>query len=139
MLALFAAALLGIVTGLRTFTALAVLWLMRHTGPIAYLLGVGALLEYAGDLHPSTPSRTAPFGLAARLVTGAFCGWAVTHAANAGIAGALIGAGGAVAGAYGGLAVRTRAILLLGRVPAALLEDLVAIGSAYCVVSFLVI
>jgi uncharacterized membrane protein len=131
---------LGFVAGLRTFTAPAVLWLMRHGGPAAYALGALALAEYAADLNPKAPPRTGTFGLAARVLSGGFCGWAVSAAAAFPVvAGVLIGAGGAVAGAYLGLAARTRATLLIGRVPAALLEDLVAIAAAYCTVLMLVV
>jgi uncharacterized membrane protein len=132
-----AALLLGIVSGLRTFTAVAALWLFRHTGPVAYGLGVAALLEYLGDLHPNAPARTAAPGLIARIFAGAFCGWAVTSAAAASpIAGALLGACGALIGAYGGLAVRVRSIALIGKVPAAILEDAVAIAGAVAIVLY---
>lgn len=135
MTPLLGALLLGIVAGLRVFTAPAVLWLIRHPGPIAYGLGVVALLEYAGDLHPGTPSRTAPTGLVARLLSGGFCGWALTVAAGAPILpGVVLGMCGALIGAYGGLAVRLKLISLLGPVPAALLEDAVAIAAAVAIV-----
>lgn len=138
MEAFLAALLLGIVSGLRTFTGLAVLWLLRRPGAVAYGLGVVALLEYAGDLYPHAPPRTSATGLIARLLAGAFCGWFVS--ANAGspaIAGALLGAAGALIGAYGGLATRLRAIALVGRIPAALIEDAIAIGASFAVVSYL--
>lgn len=132
--ALVGALLLGIVAGLRTFTAPAVLWLLRHGGWPAYVLGALALAEYGADAQPNTPARTAPFGLGARLISGAFCGWAVTATSGVAVWGGLLGAFGAVIGAYGGLAVRARAILLIGRVPAALLEDAVAIAGAVIIV-----
>jgi uncharacterized membrane protein len=131
-----AAALLGVVTGLRTFTGVAVLWLMRHPSPVAYLLGVVALAEFAGDLSPKTPPRTGVVGLSARAIVGAFCGAAVTAPAGHSLfLGGLFGAIGAVVGAYGGLAVRIRAIALIGRIPAALLEDFVAIAGAVAIVT----
>lgn len=134
-----AALLLGVVAGLRTVTAPAVLWLIRHRGPAAYVLGVLALGELAGDLHPGAPARTRATGLIARIVSGAFCGWAVTTAAGASIAaGVVLGIAGALCGAYGGLAVRTRAIATIGAVPAALIEDAVAIIAAIVVVGGLV-
>jgi uncharacterized membrane protein len=130
-----AALLLGVVAGLRTFTAPAVLWLVRHRSPAAYVLGVFALLELAADLYPKTPARTGFAGLAGRLLSGAFCGWAVSApAGRSAILGAAIGALGAIFGAYGGLAARTRAISRIGRVPAALLEDAVAIAGAVAIV-----
>jgi uncharacterized membrane protein len=134
-----AAALLGVVAGLRTFTAPAVLWLVRHRSPVAYLLGVLALMELALDLNPKTPARTGLLGLSARVISGAFCGGAIAGPAGHSLfLGALCGAIGAVVGAYGGLAARSRAIALIGRIPAALLEDFVAIAGAVAIVTELV-
>jgi uncharacterized membrane protein len=131
----FAAFLLGLIAGLRTFTAPAVLWLIRHRTPAAYVLGALALAEYAGDLHPNAPPRTKAVGLVARLFSGAFCGWAVTSSAGGSVAlGAAVGALGALVGAYLGLAARMRAVGFIGRVPAALTEDAVAILGAVAVV-----
>jgi uncharacterized membrane protein len=130
-----AAFLLGIVAGLRVFTAPAVLWLIRHPGPLAYGLGVVALLEYAGDLSPRAPSRTAPTSLIARLLSGGFCGWALSVAGGGGVVLCVVlGMCGALVGAYGGLAVRLKLMSLLGSVPAALLEDVVAIAAAVAIV-----
>ncbi len=138
MIALLAAFLLGFIAGLRTFTAPAVLLLARHRSLVAYLLGVLAILEYAGDLHPNAPSRTQAIGLAARVVSGAFCGGAIALMGRGSVLlGVLLGAVGAVAGAYIGLAARRRAIEAIGRVPAALLEDALAIVGAVLVVVYL--
>lgn len=131
---LLAAILLGFLAGLRTFTAPAVLLLMRTGTPLAYLLGVLALAEYAGDLYPKTPARTHPAGLIARACSGAFCGWTVASLNGAPVAGAAFaGAVAAVIGAYAGLAVRSRAITLIGRVPAGLSEDVVTAAAAVAV------
>ncbi|HEY5426634.1 MAG TPA: hypothetical protein VIJ77_08805 [Candidatus Tumulicola sp.] len=127
LLAIF---LLGIAAGLRTFTAPAVLWLVRHDGIWAIVLTLMAVLEYAGDLHPKAPPRTGALGLVARFASGAFVGWAIAAPAGAAAAGAIAGIAGAAAGAFGGLAFRRAAIVAIGRVPAALLEDAVAIGLA---------
>ena len=53
------ALLLGAVAGLRTMTAPAVLLLVRHPSRTAGVLAVMALAEYAGDLYPEAPARTA--------------------------------------------------------------------------------
>ena len=130
-----AALLLGFVAGLRAATAPAVLWLIRYRSPAAYALGICALLEYVGDLYPRTPARTAFFGLTARVLSGAFCGWVVAAAGGAsGLAGAFLGAVGAIAGAYLGLAARTGLTALIGRVAAALLEDAIAAAGAVAIV-----
>lgn len=133
---MLAAILLGLLAGLRTFTAPAVLLLMRRGGAFADLLGALALVEYALDLSPRAPPRTQLFGLTARAVSGAFCGWFVTRAHGAGIAGALLAAAAAIGGAYGGLAIRRAAIALLGPVPAALLEDLFTAAASVAVVAY---
>jgi uncharacterized membrane protein len=126
----------GLVAGLRTFTAPAVLWLMRHFGGWAIALGAAAVIEYVVDLLPNAPPRTSTSGLVARVVSGAFVGWSIGLAAGRSpIAGAITGAIGAVIGAYGGLAMRLRLIALIGKVPAGLLEDAVAIVAAAAIVS----
>lgn len=133
---LLAAFLLGLVAGLRTFTAPAVLWLLRHSGIWAVLLGIAAVLEYAGDVYPKTPSRTAPPSLIARLISGGFVGWSLSAMAGGSTAaGAIAGVLGAAAGTYGGAAARARAIAVMGLVPSGILEDVVAIALAIVVVT----
>jgi uncharacterized membrane protein len=128
--------LLGVAAGLRTFTAPAVLWLMRHGGVWAIVLAILAIGEYAGDLYPKAPARTSPPGLIARIASGAVVGWSLAVTSGApGIAGALIALIGVALGTYGGLAVRLRMIAAFGALPAALLEDVVAIGIAVFAVS----
>ncbi len=135
---MIAAILLGFFVGLRTFTPPAVIWLMRRGTPLAYALGILALAEYAGDLYPKTPARTRSVGLIARACSGALCGWAVTSSTGSPmLAGALLGAVAAIVGAYAGLGARLRAITLIGAVPAALLEDVVAIIGSVAVVAYL--
>jgi uncharacterized membrane protein len=134
LLAIF---VLGFVAGLRTFTAPAVLWLMRHGGVWAIVLAVLAVVEYVGDLYPKTPARTGAFGLVARIVSGAFVGWSMaTSAGSSGTTGAIVGIVGALAGAYGGLGIRLKAIAAIGGIPAGLLEDVVAIALAVVAVGF---
>ncbi|HEY6449819.1 MAG TPA: hypothetical protein VIX60_03990 [Candidatus Cybelea sp.] len=132
-----AALLLGLVAGLRTFTAPAMLCLFRRRGGLGYILGVLALLEYGADLDPRAPARTGPVGLTARVLGGSFCGWALT-AGNGTSPGLnpVFGACGAVIGAYLGLAARMRAIELIGTVPAALVEDGAAIAAAALIVAY---
>ena len=131
---LIASFVLGVVAGLRTFTAPAALYLARG-GVAGYVLAVVALGEMVGDMLPKVPSRTSPPALAARIVSGAFVGWMLC-AFNGGppVAGALLGVAGALVGAYGGKAVRSRLIERIGTVPAALLEDAAAIVLAVAAV-----
>ena len=138
--------LIGVVAGLRTMTALAAaawaarlglvdvgdgwLWWLGHwSAPwIATLLAAGELVT---DKLPSTPSRKVPVQFGARLVSGAIAGGAI-----AGPAGAIAGVAGALAGTLGGAAARaalTRAVG--GNIPAALIEDVAAVGGAVLILA----
>jgi len=130
---LIGALLLGVVAGLRSLTAPAALYLARG-GIAGYVLTVAALGELVGDMLPKTPPRTFPPGLIARIASGAFVGWMLCawHGA-APVAGALVGVIGALIGTYGGKAVRLWLIERAGGVASALIEDVVAIGLAICV------
>jgi uncharacterized membrane protein len=133
---LLLAFLLGVVSGLRTFTAPAVLWIMRHGGLWAYVLLAAAVFEYFYDVHPKAPPRTSTPSIVVRLVSGAFVGWWVAVATGVSPAlGAIAGGIGAVLGAYGGLALRRRAIAAMGIVASGLLEDIVAITVAVLIVA----
>src|SRR5262249_13299731 len=96
---------------------------------IVTLLAAG---ELVGDKLPTTPSRTAPAGLGARLVTGAITGGAI-----AGGVGAALGAVGALIGTFGGYQARTGLVRALGTpdLPIALLEDAIAIAGSMWAVS----
>ena len=150
---LLLAFLIGVVSGLRSLTAPAVVawaayrgWIVLHH-PYLHFLGslasvivftVFAIVELFADQLPSTPSRTAPPGLIARIVLGALCGASLADAGAQSIAiGAVLGAAGGIAGAFGGYQVRTRLVKAL-KVPdlvIALLEDALAIGSGLFLVS----
>ena len=130
---LLAAFGLGIVCGLRTFTAVAVLF-WRH-GVLGTVFAICALLEYGGDLLPNAPSRTSPPALVFRLAAGGFAGWTIASRFGAVPAGgALLGVLGALAGAFGVLQLRLRAIKAVGNIPAGIIEDAFAIGLAVLIV-----
>jgi uncharacterized membrane protein len=122
-----AALLLGLSSGLRTFTAPAVLFLFLHNRVAGIVLAILALGEYVLDQLPTTPSRTTPGPLAARVVSGAIVGWFSTPTHAIGLVIAIIGA---VIGAFGGVKVRLWTMKQIGPVPAGLIEDLIAIGIA---------
>ena len=135
MTALFLALGIGFVSGLRTFTPVAAVLLMRG-GILGIIAAVAAVGEYVVDVLPTTPSRTQAMGLSARIVSGAFVGWIIaTMHDGSGIFGAIAGIAGAVIGAYAGHAARLAAIARIGRYPAAIVEDLVAIGLAALIVT----
>jgi uncharacterized membrane protein len=152
MLLLLALAL-GVLAGLRSMTPPAVVaWAARlgyldlDPTPLAFLgsalaawLFVAAALgELVGDKLPSTPNRTAPGPLVARLLTGALAGSALAAGAGGSLAGgAVAGALGAVVGAFGGYRTRTGLVRALGTPDylVAVMEDVIAVGGAILLVA----
>lgn len=144
---------IGIVAGLRSLTAPAVVAWAAHLGrialhgsPLAFMgtkWAVGlftllALVELVVDQLPGTPPRTAAPGLSARIVTSALCGACLAVAGRATPwLGALAGVVGGIGGAFGGYRARAGLDRAL-RVPdfvIAIAEDLVAIGLGAFLVS----
>lgn len=148
-----AALLIGVIAGLRAVTApAAVCWaaslgLLKLSGtPLAVLGGqvavwiatVAAAFELISDKLPQTPSRKVPVQFGARILMGGLSGAAIGASAGQLPIGAMLGAAGAVAGTYGGAAARARLAAMFGRdLPAALTEDLVAVGGAALIVACL--
>lgn len=144
------AALIGAVAGLRAMTAPAAIslgawmgwfsidhaWLSWLASPwAAGLLTLAALGELVTDQLPSTPSRKVAMQFGARLLSGALCGAALGASANLLIPGLVAGVIGAVIGTYGGAALRSRLATGFGKdPPAAILEDIIAIGAAAAIV-----
>ena len=117
MTALLLALGLGFVSGLRTFTPVAAVMLVRG-GIWGIVLAVAAVGEYVVDVLPNTPSRTQAMGLSARVVSGAFVGWMIaTMHDGSGMFGAIAGIAGAVIGTYAGHAARLADRLRLGHPP----------------------
>lgn len=148
-MAFILAFLIGGVAGLRAMVPLAAVSWGAHLGMIApggwlsvlgsgwapWLLSALALAELVSDQLPRTPSRKVPVQFATRVVSGAICGAALLGVEGA-TAGAALGALGAVAGTLGGAAARARLAAAFGRdLPAALIEDLVAIAGAALIVA----
>ncbi len=144
--------LIGVVAGLRSMTAPAgVSWAARlgwvhlentwlaflGAAITPYILSVLAIAELVNDKLPKTPSRKAPVPFAARIVSGALCGAALGAPGQALLGGLLAGAAGALVGTLGGYEVRTRAAKAIGGrdLPIALIEDAIAIGGAFWIVS----
>lgn len=135
MTALLLALSLGFVAGLRTFTPVAAVLLVRG-GIWGIVFAFPAVAEYVLDILPNTPSRTAPMGLFFRSASGAFVGWMIsTMHGGSGFFGAIAGVVGAQIGAHAGLAARLAAISRIGPFPAAILGDVIAIGLAAFIVT----
>lgn len=132
---LFAAFMLGLAAGLRVMTAPAMLYLSRG-GLAGYILSVAAVGEYIADALPQIPPRTGFPSIILRPFSGAFCGWmfCAWHGQSA-LLGGVLGLAGALIGTYGGYSARIVAIKAVGAIPAALIEDLVAIGVAFLAVT----
>lgn len=156
LLALLFALLIGIVAGLRAMTPLAVLawgamlgWINLVDAPhgnwsswlgniiAVVVLSILAVGELVTDQLPKTPSRKVPAQFGARIVVGALAGAVIGtpfgHIFSA------IGAGiiGAVLGTMGGAQVRGALATKFGKdLPAALIEDAVAVIGGFLVVYF---
>src|SRR5438477_9981832 len=139
----------GVAAGLRSLSPPAVVawaahlgWLNLSDSPLRFMastitvviFSLLAVFELIGDLRPSTPKRTAPMPLIARILMGGLCGACVYWVgSNQGwMLGAILGAVGAVIGAFAGYEIRRRLVSALNikDVVVALLEDVVTIGLA---------
>jgi uncharacterized membrane protein len=141
-----AALLVGVVAGSRTMTAPAMVSWAAYLGRLdlegtwlaflgsiwaCVILTVFALGELVTDQLPSTPSRTVPVQLGARIASAALCGAAIGLAQGSWVGGLLAAIVGAVIGTLGGRAFRGWLATKFGKdPPAAIVEDAVAIGSA---------
>jgi uncharacterized membrane protein len=144
---------IGFTAGLRSLTPPAVVawaahlgWLNLNNSPLAFMgsiiavviFSLLAVFELFVDLQPSTPKRTAPVPLIARILTGGLCGACLCAASNQWlIIGAILGGVGGVIGAFAGYEIRRKLVagLNIKDIFIALLEDLVTIGLACFFVS----
>jgi len=145
------ALLIGVIAGLRAFTApTAVSWAARlgllplvgtHLAFLGNAITVGiltalALFELVNDKLPKTPSRKIPAQFIPRVLFGAFAGAAIGLGIGSVWVGLVCGAVGTVIGTLGGSAVRGALGSAFGKdLPAALLEDIVAIVGSYLIVT----
>lgn len=141
--------LIGLVSGLRTFTGVAAVCWAAHLGwinlagsPLAFMgskwaLGIFtvlALVEYVLDQLPTTPARTVPMQFGGRLIMGILAGATLATAGGASwLVGAICAAVGVVVGTLGGYRARVGLVKAL-KVPdiaVAVPEDLIAIGLGF--------
>jgi uncharacterized membrane protein len=144
--------LLGGLVGLRSLTAPAAICWGAHLGWLNFagtrlafighrwmliLFTLLALFELVNDKLPKTPARTAPLGLIARILFGAFCGAALAVSAGGNLWVAVIVAViGALVGTFGGYNIR-HALDTKAHLPdlgVALIEDVVAIAGSLFIV-----
>jgi uncharacterized membrane protein len=147
------ALLIGCICGLRSMTAPAVVawgahlnWLHLQGSLLAFfankislvVFSLFAIGELIADKLPFIPPRTQAGPLGVRIVFGAMCGAALCISGAASpLLGAILGGLGGIAGALAGYHYRRS---LSGKVPdllLALLEDLVAVGGGFLLVSHL--
>jgi uncharacterized membrane protein len=144
---------IGVIAGLRSMTAPAVVSWAVHLGWLhldgSRLANMGTTLavvvltllafgELVADKLPFVPSRIAPAPLIGRIVTGTVCAAAIALSAGASLqAGTALGAVGAIAGAFGGYNVRRQLVHGAGLrdFMVAVGEDIVAIGGALMIVT----
>ncbi|WP_353064613.1 DUF4126 family protein [Tunturibacter psychrotolerans] len=145
---LFAIPLLGLVTGMRTMTAMAVLCWFAYAGHLsvddnwaawsgklitAIIFSMLAIGEYIADKLPKTPNRTAPFPLVARLVVAGLIG-AITAAGlnGSGMEGVILCVAGALVGTFASFLIRREIVARRGGKdwPVALIEDVSAVFCA---------
>src|ERR1700685_1831469 len=134
----------GTASGLRSMIGFAAVSWAAHVGILPldhtwlaflgysytpYILTLLAIGEMVNDKLPKTPSRLAPPGFIARVVTSALCGLAIGLSGNGMIVGLVAGITGGVAGTFGGAKARSLLAKAFGRdMPAALLEDAIAVS-----------
>jgi uncharacterized membrane protein len=144
---------IGVVAGLRSMTAPAIVawaahlgWINLSSSPLAFMgsawaiaiFTVGALFEFVVDQLPTTPARTTAVPLIARIVMGLLTGACLGTAGGASLwLGALIGAIGAIVGGFGGYQARVGLVraLHVPDIAIAIPEDLIAIGLGLFLVS----
>ncbi len=141
---------IGFVAGLRAMTAPAAIawgawlgWFSLAGTALAFMGSVVAviifsllaLFELINDKRPSTASRKVAVQFGARLIMGALTGAAVGAVFGVLVAGLVCGVLGAVLGTYLGAAFRSGLAKAFGRdLPAALIEDVIAVGGAFLLV-----
>jgi uncharacterized membrane protein len=145
--------LIGVIAGLRAMTAPAAISLAARAGRLdlsttslaflgyaytPWIFTILALVELVTDQLPTTPSRTVPIQFGTRMLMGGLTGGAIGASSGALAIGVIAGIVGAVIGTLGGRAIRGRLAAAFGSDrPAAIVEDLIAIGGAFLIVEVL--
>ncbi len=140
--------LIGLTSGSRSLTPLATVSVAARQGDLSDLdprlawlrrpdvssgLTLLAAGELGGDKLKGAPDRIVLVGLLARLATGGLAGAALAPRGRT-LAGAALGAGGAIGAAYLTFAARKIAMGLFGQTATGLVEDALTLGAARAVV-----
>lgn len=143
---------IGIIAGLRSLTAPALVawaahlgWINLQGSPLAFMassIAVGiftllAIVELVADKLPKTPARTTAVPFLARIIMGGLCGACLYAAAAATpFVGAILAVVGAVIGTFAGYHIRHALVNGLGvkDIMIAIPEDIIAIVGAYLIV-----
>jgi uncharacterized membrane protein len=144
---IISAFIIGIACGLRAIVGLAaVSWAASsHSLPLEgtllsflgrrftpFIISFMALGELVTDKLPKTPSRLVPPQFGARVLMGATSGGAIGVSRGHFAIGLIAGIAGSVAGTFAGSKGRALVAKSFGRdLPAALLEDVIAIALAF--------
>ena len=145
------ALLIGIIAGLRALTPVAAVSWAARLGPLVltgthlaflgavatpWIFSAFALFELINDKFPKTPSRLVPPQFITRVVMGAFAGSAIGLGLGSLWIGLVCGAIGAVLGTLGGAKFRGMLAVAFGKdLPAALIEDAIAVLGAWLIVT----
>ncbi len=145
--------LIGVIAGLRAMTAPAAVSLAARAGRLnlaptslaflgyaytPWIFVALALIELVTDQLPTTPSRTVPIQFGTRILMGGLSGGAIAASGGAPLIGVIAGIAGAIIGTLGGRAFRGRLAVAFGSDrPAAVIEDVIAIGGAFVIVAVL--
>jgi uncharacterized membrane protein len=143
--------LIGVFTGLRTISPIALVaratrkGALATKGPLFHLgeprvagaLAVAAGLELIADKLPWTPRRTLPPSLIGRTIMGGVAGACLARGGSQIATHAIAGALGGIAGCFGGYILRKQAVerLQTRDLYVALVEDAITIGGASTVIS----
>jgi uncharacterized membrane protein len=141
---------IGFIAGLRAMTAPAAIawgawmgWIPLAGTALAFMgslvaviiFSLLAIFELVSDQLPKTPSRKVPVQFGTRLLMGGLTGAAIGALSGVLLAGLACGVVGAVLGTYIGAAFRAGLARAFGKdLPAALIEDVIAVGGAFLLV-----
>ena len=142
---------IGIIAGLRAMMPLAAIAWAARLGHLplvgTHLAWLGnaavpwvftslAIIELYNDVQPKTPSRLIPPQFITRVVTGSLAGSVLGFGVGNLWIGLIFGAIGAVLGTLGGAKFRGTLAAAFGKdLPAALIEDLIAIGGSILIIT----